>query len=40
MSAFDFTALGKFLISLFEAFVKLFAKLGFIPEEDKEAENA
>ena len=29
MSSFDFTALLKFLGSLFDAFVNLFAKLGF-----------
>lgn len=29
MSSFDFTALLKFLGALFDAFMKLFAKLGF-----------
>lgn len=29
MSSFDFTALLKFLGSLFDAFMKLFEKLGF-----------
>ncbi len=29
MSSFDFTALLKFLGALFDAFVKLFEKLGF-----------
>ncbi len=39
MSTFDFTALIKFLTSLFEAFMNLFAKLGFDPtEEDAEGD--
>ena len=29
MSSFDFTALLKFLGALFDAFMKLFEKLGF-----------
>lgn len=42
MSGFDFTALLKFLGSLFDAFMNLFEKLGFSldlggeTEEDKE----
>ncbi len=39
MSSFDFTALLKFLTALFEAFMSLFAKLGFDPSADKEEED-
>lgn len=41
MSSFDFTALLKFLGSMFDAFVNLFAKLGFdlgAGKEDADAE--
>lgn len=41
MSSFDFTALLKFLGALFDAFMKLFEKLGFDfgnSEEDSSAE--
>jgi len=40
MSSFDFTALLKFLGSLFDAFVNLFAKLGFDLGLGKDDENA
>ncbi len=40
MSSFDFTALLKFLGALFDAFVNLFAKLGFDLGVGKDDENA
>lgn len=43
MSSFDFTALLKFLGALFDAFMKLFEKLGFnfgAEEEETEATTA
>ncbi len=42
MSGFDFTALLKFLGALFDAFMKLFEKLGFSfgEEEGTEATTA
>lgn len=44
MSSFDFTALLKFLGSLFDAFMQLFAKLGFEFDlgtgEEESSENA
>lgn len=43
MSSFDFTALLKFLGALFDAFMKLFEKLGFSFDiggtEGEDAEN-
>ena len=38
MSGFDFTALLKFLGSLFDAFMKLFEKLGFSIGGEEETE--
>ncbi len=42
MSSFDFTALLKFLGALFDAFMNLFAKLGFdfgaTEDEDADAD--
>ena len=40
MSSFDFTALLKFLGALFDAFVNLFAKLGFDLGAGKDDGNA
>ena len=38
MSSFDFTAILKFMSALFEAFMNLFAKLGFDMSGDKNAD--
>ncbi len=38
MSGFDFTALLKFLGALFDAFMKLFEKLGFSIGGEEETE--